>query len=146
MHLRDQRGLLDWRTLKHGLVISVVQHLLGLHREHTGCCMVEGFRASSHTPKAMVWCDPLESVLLSEMVLDIAATKERVHALASASTAVGRPRSFRLSAFGSVSHGILLPAVVGWRPHVLKRNLLARVQLRVATVRAVVFKLLDLSG
>ena len=87
--------------------------------------MVEGFRASSHTPKAMVWCDPLESVLLSEMVLDIAATKERVHALASASTAVGRPRSFRLSAFGSVSHGILLPAVVGWRPHMLKRNLLA---------------------
>ena len=146
MHLRDQRGLLDRRPLKHGLVISVVQHLLGLHREHAGCCMVEGFRASSHTPEAMVWRDTLESVLLSEMVLDITATEERVHALASASTAVGRPRSFRLSAFRSVSHGILLPAVVGWRPHVLERSLLARVQLRVATVRAVVFKFLDLSG
>ena len=94
MHLRDQWRLLDRRTLKHGLVVSVVQHLLGLHGEHTGCCVVEGFRASSHTPEAVVRCDTLESVLLSEMVLDIAATEERVHALASASAAVGRPRSF----------------------------------------------------
>ena len=94
MHLWDQRWLLDRRTLKHGLVISVVQHLLGLHREHTGCCMVEGFRASSDAPEAMVWCNTLESVLLPEMVLDIAATEERVHALASAPTAVRRPRCF----------------------------------------------------
>ena len=125
LHLRDQRWLLDRRTLKHGLVIPVVQHLLRLHREHTGCCMVERFRASSDTPEAMVRCNTLESVLLSEMVLDITATKERVHALASASTAVGRPRCFYLSAFRSVSHGILLSVVVGWRPHVLKGYLLA---------------------
>ena len=77
LHLGEERWLLDWRTLDHRLVVSVIQHLLGLHSKNAGCCIVQRVGASSNTSKTRrILRNTLQSVLFLEVVFDFAASKE----------------------------------------------------------------------
>ena len=89
----------------------------------------------------------MQTVLLLEVIFDVAASEERIHILSIAATAVSGPLRVGKPSLRLVSVGILEGAVVGGHAHLLKRILLTLIQrLRVAPIRAVVLKPLNLSG